>query len=366
LAQKELEVAIASLREIPFWSSYFSQAQIDLKTYVEKAQKLDQIVIALKQAAKAADMAKSLPIPEPQWQEIQQVWREAIAQLESVPKEAQTYPLAQNKITQYKENLRTVNLRLAEEQQAVKTLKTAKETADIAQVRQGVAQFLTDWQEVTNNWRNAIARLEEIPVTTTAYAPAQELKQNYAPKLQLASDRTQQEQIAQRFFDQASKAATAAQKAGSENQWTLAANNWQNALDYIQQVQPNTSAATRTQPLVQSYSNSLKQAQANLVLASVRQRAKIDLDRTCKGNPPICTYEVVDNLIRVRLAASYTEQLRQSAIVATVRGDTKTHSGIIQHINTLQKALQAISQNNRLGLEIYDANGYLVSAYTPN
>jgi len=365
LAQKELETAIAALQGIPFWSSYYKPAQEDLKTYVAKAQKLEQIIIALKQAAKASDMAQKLPIPEPQWQEIQQIWREAIAQLETIPKDGATYPLAQAKLTQYKENLRAVNLRLAEEQQAVKALRSAKETADIAQVRQGVAQFLSDWQEVTNNWRNALARLEEIPTTTTAYVNAQELKQSYTAKWQFAGDRTQQEQIAQKFFDQANKSANAAQKFGSENQWTLAMSSWQNALDYIQQVQPNTSAAARTPQLIQSYNNSLKQAQANLNLANIRQRAKIDLDRTCNGNPPICSYEVVDNLIRVRLAATYTEQLRQTAIVATVRGDSKTHAGVIQHINTLQKALQAISQNNRLGLEIYDANGYLISAYTP-
>lgn len=365
LAQKELETAIATLQGIPFWSSYYKPAQEDLKTYVAKAQKLEQIIIALKQAAKASDMAQKLPIPEPQWQEIQQIWRESIAQLESIPKDAPTFPLAQKKLTQYKENLRTVNLRLAEEQQAVKALRSAKETADIAQTRQGVAQFLSDWQEVTNNWRNSLARLEEIPNTTTAYTAAQELKQSYAAKWQFAGDRTQQEQIAQKFFDQANKSANAAQKFGSENQWTLAMSSWQNALDYIQQVQPNTSAAARTPALIQSYNNSLKQAQANLNLATIRQKAKIDLDRTCNGNPPICSYEMVDNLIRVRLAASYTEQLRQTAIVATVRGDSKTHAGVIQHVNTLQKALQAISQNNRLGLEIYDANGYLISAYTP-
>jgi hypothetical protein len=365
LAQKELEMAIATLQGIPFWSSYYKPAQADLKTYVAKAQTLEQIIIALKQAAKASDMAQKLPIPEPQWQEIQQIWRESIAQLESIPKDAPTFPLAQKKLTQYKENLRAVNLRLAEEQQAVKALRSAKETADIAQTRQGVAQFLSDWQEVTNNWRNGLARLEEIPATTTTYTTAQELKQSYTAKWQFASDRTQQEQTAQKFFDQANKSANAAQKFGSENQWTLAMSSWQNALDYIQQVQPNTSAAARTPALIQSYNNSLKQAQANLNLATIRQKAKIDLDRTCNGNPPICSYEVVDNLIRVRLAASYTEQLRQTAIVATVRGDSKTHAGVIQHVNTLQKALQAISQNNRLGLEIYDANGYLISAYTP-
>ena len=365
LAQKELETAIATLQGIPFWSRFHNQAQTELKTYLGKAQKLEQVIIAMKQAAKASDMVQKLPIPEPQWQEAQQIWREAIAQLESIPKDAPTYPLAQAKIIQYKENLRGVNLRLAEEQQATKTLRSAKETADIAQVRQGVAQFLADWQEVTNNWRITLTKLEEIPATTTAYVPAQELKQSYAAKFQTASDRTQQEQIAQRFFDQANKSANAAQKFGSENQWALAISNWQNALDYVQQVQPNTSAAARTPNLLQSYGNSLKQAQANLNLVNIRQKAKVDLDRTCNGNPPICTYEMVDNLIRVRLAASYTEQLRQTAIVATVRGDSKTHAGVIQHANTLQKALQAISQNNRLGLEIYDANGYLISAYTP-
>ncbi len=370
LAEKELISAIASLRSIPLWSSYYQQAQTDLRNYITQAQKLEQLVIALKQGARAAELGQKLPLPEPQWQETQQIWREAIAQLESIPKDSYTYAFASARLIQYKENLRTINLRLAEEQQATKNLRSAKDTADIAQVRLGVAQFLTDWREVSNNWRNALARLEEIPNTTTAYATAQELKQEYTPKFQAAVDRTEKEQSAQRFFDQANNAAKAAQNFGSENQWTLAVTSWQTAISYIQQVEAGTSAATRTQPVIDSYNNSLKQSQANLQLANVRQRASVDLDRTCKGNPvsspPICTYDVVDNLIRVRLAAGYTERLRQTAIVATVRGDTKTHTGVIQHINTLQKALQAISQNNRLGLEIYDANGYLISVYTPN
>ncbi len=365
LAQKELEQAIATLRQVPPWSGYYRQAQTELRQYLNQAQRLDQVVSALKKAAKAAEMTQKLPVAEPVWRESQTLWREAIAQMESISPGHEAHKFAKVKIQQYQQQLQTINLGLVTEQVAVKNLAAAKENAQAATARQGVAQSLGDWQAVASLWRDALNKLEAIPATTTPYKEAQELRQSFQPKQRFVSDRTQLEQIAQKVFDQGIQAAEAAQKAGTDNRWDLAVNNWIGAIDAMERVPRNTNAYDRAQPLAQAYTTSLRQAQGNLEAANVQTRAKADLGRTCSGNPAICTYEIASNTIRVRLSATYTDQMRQTAIIATMRGDNKSHASVLQHINTLQQALQTISNNSRLNLEIYDANGFLIAAHTP-
>jgi hypothetical protein len=58
--------------------------------------------------------------------------------------------------------------------------------------------------------------------------------------------------------------------------------------------------------------------------------------------------------------------VKQTAIAAKTRGDSNAQAGIVKHIMTLGEALEAISTNARMRLEVYDADGTLIQTHTPN
>ena len=61
----------------------------------------------------------------------------------------------------------------------------------------------------------------------------------------------------------------------------------------------------------------------------------------------------------------YTQTLSQTAMAASTQGDSNAKSGIINHVNTLGNALQTISENAKLPLEIYGADGKQIQNYRP-
>ena len=71
-------------------------------------------------------------------------------------------------------------------------------------------------------------------------------------------------------------------------------------------------------------------------------------------------------MIKVRLAPSYVQRIKQTALSADAKGDYKTRASLVDHISRLQEALETISDNARIRLEIYDADGILINSYRPN
>ncbi|MBW4651278.1 MAG: hypothetical protein KME06_21700 [Kastovskya adunca ATA6-11-RM4] len=364
-AQQQLNEAIKRLESIPFWSSYYEDAQARLKDYYPRAESTDEIVDALQKAARVSYQSQNPPHPASKWVEIQQQWREVIAQLEQIPTSSSIYPLAQQKIKAYQANLLTINQRLAIEKQVQGHLNAAKEAARIAEARQGVAQSLQNWQLVYATWQSALNRLKQIPQGTTSSREAQQLIALYQPKLAEARDRRAQEQFASRAYNQGLRLAQRAQTSQKNQQWSTAVKHWQDALTYINQVPSGTFYYGKAQALNNSYNTALKQAQAGLQLAIRLQQARLDLAQTCSANTQVCNYTISNNVIQVKLTPTYMQMVKQRALVAKARGDSNSQVGIVNHILTLGEALEAISENSRMRLEVYSAEGTLVEVHTP-
>jgi hypothetical protein len=49
--------------------------------------------------------------------------------------------------------------------------------------------------------------------------------------------------------------------------------------------------------------------------------------------------------------------VRQTALNAQVRGDSNAQAGVVNHILTLGEALEAISDNARIPVEVYNPDG---------
>ena len=364
-AQQQLNDAIRMLESIPVWSSQHGKAQELIKTYQAQAERVDDMVRALKTAARAAYKSESPPHPVSKWIEIQSLWREAIAQLEQLPSQSNFQPLVQQKIKAYKLNLAQTNQRLVKEREAQGYLQAAKDAALIAEARQGVAQSLPHWQLVYSTWQMAMKRLKQIPQGTTAYEEAKQLTGLYLPKMASARDRKTEEQIATNAYNQGLYLAQLARTSQASNQWSVALNQWRNALTYVNQVPSGTFYYSKAQSLVNPYTNALKQAQGELQVAVQLQQVRNDLLQTCSGKAKVCNYTIDKNLITVRLTPAYVELVRQAALNAQSRNDSNVQSGIVNHVLTLGQALETISDNSRIPMQVYSPEGSMIKEHVP-
>lgn len=364
-AQQQLKSAIGILETIPSWSSHYNEAQNLVQDYQAQARVVDDVIAALKKGATASVKSQNPPHTMSEWLEIQKRWREAALGLEQVPKDSNIYNLARQKQKAYKANLAIANKRLTVEQQAKQLLNVAKEAAKKAEARQGVAQTLESWYLVNATWQMAVNRLGDIPSGTTAYEDAQQLLPEYQNKLAAVRQRTVTEQFAANTYKQSQRLAQQAKNYQAINQWSQAVIHWNNALSYLKQIPKGTDYYTKTADAANAYTEALKQAQAQLQLATLLQQARSDLKQTCTGKPIICTFAVTKDLIKVRLTPDYMQKVRNTALSARARNDYNAQEGVIKHVLTLGEALEAISDNAKIRLEVYTPDGALRQAHNP-
>ncbi|XHX81004.1 MAG: hypothetical protein RBJ76_14050 [Stenomitos frigidus ULC029] len=364
-AQQQLTKTQQLLQDIPQWSRSHNEAQALQQAAQAQVQTLDLALGAENKANTATQKSQALPQSVADLRATQGLWREAIAQLQTISQADPLYTFAQGRLATYAANLAVIGKLSVVEQQAQKKLVTAKETASIATARQGIAQTPESWQLAQVTWQVAINTLRQISSTTTSHTEAQRLLADYQPKLATARDRATQEQIAKRAFNQAIALAQNAEAAQRRNQWSQAVRNWQDALTNMKQVPTNTAYAEPAQPLVESYSTALRQAEAQLQVAAARQRTRDDLNRLCAGSPRMCTYAIGSTAIRVQFTSAYERKLR-TAFILGQSGDPSTLGGAVNHVETLQTALQTISSNAGLPLEVFSAEGgELIGSFNP-
>jgi tetratricopeptide (TPR) repeat protein len=366
VAQQQLEEANNSLKSIPRWSYRYQEAQQLSQTLSTQSVMLNRAIASFQRAAAAAQKGQNPPHTIQEWQAIQALWREAIAIFTAVPKNSALFPLAEQKLSEYQANLKSVTEQLQLEQQATTNLTLAKNTALLAQTRQDTAQSLQAWQKVKATWQTAVNILAAIPNTTTAYQEAQQLLKNYRLELVTASQRSSQEQMAAKAFSQAISFAKLAERDRQQNQFTKAENHWKQALNFAYQVPSDTQYHRQAQTLIASYSSSLQQAQAKLKVATVfLQQTRSDLNRTCSGEIRVCNYTVNSRLITVKLTREYEQALERSYISARLEGNSQAEARMVSQDLTLKRSLQTISDRAGIPLQVFKANGSPLHIHQP-
>lgn len=364
-AYQQVVEASYLLSTIPPWSSYREAAQSLLVSYESQAEVLAQIVSAQEQATAAAELGLNPPHPLEVWHEVQGLWQGAIAQLEQVPADSFATSLAQSKQAEYQTNLVAINRRIVVEQEAQNKVKTARDTAKLAEAREGIATSVESWQLAYVTWQVVVNQLQAVPQGTMAYAEAEQLLAIYRPYLAAARDRHTQEAISVRAFNQALTLAEQARVLEQQRQWSQAVEVWQEALTNAQQVPNNTSYNDQATPLISSYTTALTQAQDRLRVAVGMQSAKTDLDRICSGTPRICNYTLESEVIQVYITADYDQAVEQAIAATEMTGDYQTRAGVMAHVNSLLRAIAAISENSQLSIELYNSDGSLFGTYIP-
>ena len=364
-AQKQLHQSVKDLESIPFWSGSYGAAQKSLQSTVPLVTDLDTTVAAMNTAYKAATNVKNPPIPLLKWQQSKQMWIGSIASLGRISTTSQVYPLAYQKLTDYQGRLADADRRIQAETTADQKLKSAVDVTKSATQSQAEAKSLAQWRGVKTQWDTVNDRIASIPVTTTAYVQAQALLKSYQPQISTAQDRVIEEEKATQNYQKAVKFAQSAKLAQKNDRLPQALSQRNQSVVAIQSISQNTDVYTQAEPLVSEYTKNFQQVENKLKNTQKIALANKDLQRTCAGDPQICTYTVNNKTIVVRLMSLYAQTLRQTAMAASTQGDGNAKAGILNHVNTLGNALQIISENAKLPIEVYGADGKQIQNYRP-
>jgi hypothetical protein len=365
VAQKKLHQSIDTLESIPLWSGSHNTAQTALQATKPPAADLDIAVGAMNQAWAATNLVKTPPITVAKWQESKRMWVESIASLGKVPTTSKVYPLAQQKLTNYRGKLGEIENRIGTENAADEALKLAIAESQLATQAQSVAKTLPEWQKVKTMWDGVNTKLTSIPSTTIVYPQAQAILTTDRPQMAIATEKVQEEQKATQNYNTAVKFATEAKLADQNNRPLIAVDRWNQAVVAIQNIPETSTVYDRAKPLVFEYSKSFQRAEEQLKINERIALSTKDLQSTCAGSPQICTYTVTSKGIVVRFTPLYSNTVMDRAKTAVAGDNGIAKMGILSHVNTLGDALQTISENAQLPIAVYGADGKQIQNYKP-
>ena len=365
-AYTQLDQARRMLGTIPEWSSQHQTAQALQATYSAKADVVGRLLRALKQANLAAQQSQNPPHPLQDWRKIQLTWREAIAMLEKVPENSPVSALAHKKLQDYQANLSQTDARVLTEQDAQDKITTARNTAQVAETKAGLASSPESWQQVYLTWEAAIALLKQIPEGTMAQVEAQKLLPGYQTKMADASQRRLQEAASTGSLQDAINFAEQARSLEQKNQWQQAIDTWQQALDTVQKIPQDTSYYLQAQALVGEYQTALTQAKESQRRLAAMQTIKPNLDRACNSALRVCTYTFSPEAVRVQITAQYDQVVESHINNSQLRGNFSARTEVVNQVNQLLQGLSGISETARVPIELYNSNGSKFGTYTPN
>ena len=358
--QRKIDLAKTNLRQISGLSAYSQESRRLSLSLSEKSENIQQVFTAF-QAAKIAEQKSKIPARNlKQLQDRQRLWRQAISPLEAINSDSEIYQYARKKLTNYRANLRAVNNLLLKEDKWSKKITSAKAVSIVAERRQAAARTLRDWQKVESTWQVAVNALTSIPIKSSAYSDARKLISEYRPRLLAARNRSTKELMAQKTYKQAVNAVSLAKRYERKKQWGAAVGQWQTAVSSAKQVSTNSLYSIEAERLIVPASYSLEKAQEKLAVYSRIQKTRADLNRTCSAEIRVCTYIISRDGITVRISPDYEQSLQDSLLEASAQRDSNIIAGVNNHLQTLQQALEAISDNADVPLIVYDAQGNII------
>ncbi|WP_254449451.1 hypothetical protein [Anabaena sp. UHCC 0253] len=178
--------AITRLEQVPNKNPRYLDAQKLIAAYqVKQNTVVDQRSSTLIEAGKqyalaAAKAAQNPPHTTQKWEQIGELWENAVQQLKRIEVTEPSYVEAQTLIAQYQTNLGTIKIRQQMESDAVEILTEANK-----EIQRLIASPPTDKNQIRAEIQGVMTQLNTIKPGTTAYAESQRL-------LTLANQRIQQ------------------------------------------------------------------------------------------------------------------------------------------------------------------------------
>ncbi|MEO1401425.1 MAG: hypothetical protein AAFV72_09310 [Cyanobacteria bacterium J06635_1] len=363
----QLTTAVQQLRPVPPWSFHRDNAQALLETYQGEVNDLDSVIDAQQEATVAADQSQSPPHPIKHWQTVADQWRDAIALLESISPESTIYnEIVAPKLTEYRNNLNTIEGRVAAEQAADNSVNQALQSALLATKLAEKATSLEAWETALRQWENAVRQLKQIPNGTLAYGEAQKLLPKYDTELSKVRNRTRQERVANQFYNEAVRYAAEARNYESQDQWTLAMMNWRNALTQAKGIPQGTARHSESQNLLKTYQASLEKSQENLRQATRFQKVEGNINTICGSALQYCKYAMKNGKVQLTIAAGYDDLIELSITPPDQRPVPAANQQMVFQANNMLERITNVGKQTQLQIELYDAGGAFIARYQPD
>ncbi|USR91712.1 hypothetical protein NEA10_03000 [Phormidium yuhuli AB48] len=363
-AHEQLQGAEEQLQGIPPWSRYHRRSRELSESLQRRSQQLQAVRSPLGLAYQASLLSQNPPHRLEEWQRMEALWIEAIAQLEAIDPENPAYTLARGKLREYRQNLAAVQQRAILERRGAEQIEAAQLAAEMARTQESQARDVETWERAYSSWRTAITALMRVPAQTTAQRDARELFQSYGPHLSSAEQRHRREQVARRLHEQAVTLADEARIAQDAQEWDGAITKWRQAIGYAQQIPENTAYSDQSRPLLQAYTNALIQAIASQEISEAMSRAQGDLRRLCQGSPQICEYQVTRDRLQVKLLPDYVSRIQNLHRQANQQNNEAAKQQIDQHVRRLIDGLELVSLNTEIRLTVLNPEGEEIARFS--
>ncbi|PSN12823.1 hypothetical protein C7293_18515 [filamentous cyanobacterium CCT1] len=365
-AQADLQTAIDLLDPVPSWSSHYDAVQVDLQRYQDSIASLNAIIQGQAIATEAANLSQNPPHPVERWVKVHLLWQQAIDWLASVPADSPAYDYSQQKLYEYRANYSAIGRRIVAEEEAEANFSTAIQTGDLARQRMETANSLAGWQLATKEWQAAIKGLSLIPQGTMVYNEAQAQLKDYQQQLSRVTNRATLEEAGASNYHQAVQAARAAAAYEAKGQWTLALQQWLQAVGSAQQIPTDTILAEEGAVLLETYEPALANAQTRLRNAVALQSLTTTLAQLCEFSATPCTVREDPSQIRVILSSQYAEPLRQAITPPAADGTFAFTNQLSASAQQLIEQIITTSHQVDRQVAVYDAHGGFVARYRPD
>ncbi|WP_211293082.1 hypothetical protein [Brunnivagina elsteri] len=365
--EKQIANTVTDLQKIPGLSIHQQEVEKIRANLIGELQQINQINQALQIGTTATQKSRSFTTNIEELQLRSQLWRKAIAPLETIRPGSKLYIFSQLKLSIYRTGLQRVNVQLLAQGKWQQKINDSQAVAKAAIQRESTAKTFPELQQAQSTWQVVINALTGVPQTSPAYPEAQKLLVEYRPKLIAIRDRTAKLEQSTKNFAQAVTTAKLAEQYQKQNQWQQAVNNWQQALNSIRQVPAESPFYNQAVPLVEAYSIALQEAQAKSQSPTAivtTDTTRTDLEKTCMGTVRVCNFTVDSRFINVRITPEY-EQTLESNVTNVSQGQENNFQDVKKHLESLQKALEVIGDNANLAVLVFDAQGQQIFTHIP-
>ncbi|MEM9215101.1 MAG: hypothetical protein AAGD25_12235 [Cyanobacteria bacterium P01_F01_bin.150] len=353
-----LNQALEILEPIPVWSSHISSAKTQREHYTLHLSQINQL-LEVEQAAKHANQLSSQTVYSfEDLQTVRSLWKSAIDDLELLPIDSPLHEFAQTYLADYQPQLVTAEQQLQKEQTAINALETAQEAAQLAQVRQGVAQSLENWQFARVTWLVALNRLKQVTTDTLAGEEAQRLMAFYQTSLDEVNAQVSSEKVASTSLVKAKQHAQIAAAAEQRHDWQRAIADWNSAIQSAQEIDNGSTYYLKAEKLLTQYQDSVARVQDQLKAKTLIEG---ELKQSCVGELRLCHIVSIDQSIKIELDESYMDAIS----TARGNGNYNLQAVVTDHQLMVRQSLDRIANNFDLPIEVYNPEGGLLERHLP-
>lgn len=357
-AAPPLHQALEILEPIPVWSSHSGVAQQKMDDYTLHLGQINQL-LDVEQAVQHANQLSSQSVYSIEdLQTMRSLWQSAIDDLERLPLDSPLHGFAQEHLVDYLPQLANADQKIETEEAARVILETAQEAAQLAQVRQGVAQNLENWQFARVTWLVAINRLKQLENETLAAQEAERLLAFYQRSLEDVNRHVDREQVAAKAFEKAEKHAQMAAAAESRHDWQQAIADWNHAIQNSQQIDNGSTYYLKAEKRRGHYEDSLVQVQEKLKAKTLIEG---ELKQSCLGELQLCHIVSIDQSIKLQLDESYMDAIS----TARGNGNYNLQAVVTDHQLMVRQSLDRIANSFDLPIEVYNPDGGLLERHIP-